>query len=202
MSTRIYTPSVNAVNEHGRPYLTNSCYDDVSVSISAAAPGPVSSPGLDPVWGTGVRAKHFSWNAATPEEIHFDAEVLHGYEPGTDLLIHIHWTNPTAGLGVGVENVRWEMDYIVSGATQYPAGSTNVGATVDIQNYQIRNRTRTDLGTISGTGLIEGTTIMGRVRRMTSIGNDHQNDVILVRLGFHHKKNAMGTHESAPPYTK
>jgi hypothetical protein len=57
--------------------------------------------------GTALRAYQFS--ATTMMEVFFVFHIPHDYVPGTDIFLHMHWSNAAATPNTG--NVRWGFDY-------------------------------------------------------------------------------------------
>ena len=201
MTTSIYTPSVNAVNKDGRPLLTNTCWKELRIKFIGAQPGPVNSPDLDPQFGTVIRQQHFQWNAANPEEMHFVDEMPSDWKAETNIYPHIHMAIPVAGAAGGLENVQWQVDHqIANEDSAFPAGATTINATIDVQDKAVRGTFEATFAAIDMTGFIESTMITGRVRRMVSIGNDYQNDVIGYHLDFYYEAEKMGTANRSAPY--
>lgn len=202
----LYTPSVRNVNLHGRPVLTNVAWDDFVVVGAALRDRGAQVPGWEQAMGLGIWAWHFDWTVAQAEELHFSMQLPHGWVPGSTIYFHTHYALPAAGGGAGQEMVQWGLDYAIASIDgAYPAAAVNVTSTArDVQNEPIRQHLLDDIPAagVAMAGHTESCVLLGRVYRPTNIGNDYQNDVILLSMDAHIEINSLGTHEIAPPFTK
>lgn len=88
----------------------NKRWTDFRVAVAARSGG--SSPTLANFNATGIYDWQFTSNV---DELHFSAQMPHGWDRNTLLYPHIHWSNSAAWTS---GQVTWQLDYVVGA----PAG--------------------------------------------------------------------------------
>lgn len=77
-------------------------FQDLAVTSLSMTPEPSSPPTLN---GLSSPLKCYAFDASTPQAMHFQLFVGHGYVAGTDVRPFVQWAPSTGGTG----NVRWEL---------------------------------------------------------------------------------------------
>lgn len=171
-------------------FRISQAYDDLPPTAVIAARGGVTAPTL----ATFVSdIEQFTFDA-TNDFIIGAAELVPGYKEGSDLSVHVHWC--TNGSEVGDTNVNFQMKYSVlipnsAAGAQQTISSGNItitGGTAD-RYYRVSN-----IGTISGTGLVIGSYITFRFERIAATsGSAPAADPFVIAVGFHALMDSNGS---------
>ena len=97
-------------------------------------------------------------------------EILHEYKEGTDLVVHIHWTNN--GTESIVKYVRWQFEYTIANAHSAFSDVVTLN-TADIEipaDTPDRTHFVTNIGNISGENLKIGAVFSYNIKRVTATG--------------------------------
>jgi hypothetical protein len=163
-------------------------WDDIVVPISTAKV-PVSNA---PTWASFIgNLNAFAYDVNDYQE--FNCEILHGYKEGSDLELHVHWASN--GLEGTAAYVEWEIEYSIADRTEVftsaivvSSGDIEIPAsTTDLTHFY------SDVGTITGTGLKIGAVLVGRVRRIASVGTAPSASPFLLSVGIHYQKDTDGS---------
>jgi hypothetical protein len=140
---------------------------------------------------------------------YFSMQLPHGYVPGSDLLWHIHFTNPAPI--AATETVAFVLTFskaaiwgVFPAVATVTATFTNdeaardkirAGHPASLSGTSIVANTHLIAGgaTISGAGLSLSSILYGRVERATGAADTHGSDIYLLSADAHIQKNRMGT---------
>lgn len=126
------------------------------------------------------------------DSIQFIAQLPHKYLEGSDIDIHVHFTIPTSGAGVGAENVKWDVTYAWANRfDQFPA-ETAVSKTIDLQNLSADNNFREDIVDIDGTGKEISSILLCSLTRDVSVANDYADDIYFIEVDIHYRTDTPG----------
>ena len=167
-------------------------YTDLSIPFDRARV-PAAN---DPTWSAFVgnlNAFVFQLN----DYLEFSSELLHGYQEGSDLEMHIHWV--TNGTDIDNRAVKWEIEY--SFANRDAAGFGDVfPATTVVSAEQVIPADTPNLShafkaitTVTGTGFEIGRALKGRVRRIAAAGTDPSSDPFGLAIGIHYRVDTLGS---------
>ena len=128
------------------------------------------------------------------------SELTHKYKEGTDLDIHVHWTNN--GVDGSDRGVKWQVTYSVSNAdgvapfaSAFPAQIVVSAETTVPALTPDRSHILGDLGTISGAGLKIGAYIVWKLERIAAAGTDPSGDPYALAQGFHAQMDTTGSRQ-------
>lgn len=178
-------------------YIPNSSgedqWDDIilpgfALGTGNAAPALISLPIV-----TGLRCYGFSGTNNTPDELFAFFELPHGYQEGTDLHVHVHWTPETAA----VADVKWQVAYSVApvngtfGAQQTITGTE---ATAGLASHILTAISPV----IDGTNLKIGSVIACRLfRDATDPADTYTGYALLLNFGIHYQVDTLGSRQIA-----
>jgi len=178
------------LNELSRNFMANeNNWEDLRFPASSVRLGGAAPATFQAYKDGGVLAF-----ATTPDQyIYIIAQMPHAWEQGTDIEVHIHWTIPTAGSGVGAENVKWDLTYSWSDIGDAIPNSSADTLTRDVQNLAADLHMLNSFGTITGTGFTKSGILIISLKRDVSVANDYADDVYLLELDIHYKINRAGS---------
>jgi hypothetical protein len=136
----------------------------------------------------GVFAYHYASNVE--EELYFTVQLPNSYEPGSNIIPHVHFVPRSNAAGV----VRWALEYSWANET-----STFPTTTIITQNQTITVATQnrhyiTSLPTITGTGFRIASQLLGRIYRDASNAADtYPNDAALLHFDFVFERCGTGS---------
>lgn len=180
-------------------YINNSVgeaqWNDFIPQVTILA-GGVNAPARTAIPGfTSLDGYGFIGTGVQVNELNTTFEIMHDYQQGTDLSIHIHWCgeNNTAG------NVRWYVDYVVMPVGSEAPALTTIDVIVANPGLGLNNRaiqTITGVGTITGTGLTIGRIIAMTIRRNPADTSDtYTGRAILLSPGVHYQIDTLGSRQ-------
>ena len=185
----------------GHTALSDTAYDDIVVAANAITVlGGTNIPTT--AWLTNLRVLEFG--ASGGDYGYFDLQLPHSYVAGTDILWHVHFTNPST-IADG-ETVIFPLVFSSSaigdgfGATQTVSATftNDAAARADIDPGQLSGTTiavNTHLiasgGTVSGTGLGLSSLVYCRIER--SAADTHAGDAYVLSADAHIQKNRIGS---------
>ncbi len=156
----------------------------------------------DPAWSAyGATAQYaYSFSAGTMQQFWTVFHVPHDYVPGTDIYLHIHWSNGAAVPNTG--NVIWGFEYsFAKGYNQeaFPASTTvTVTQACPATRYQ-HNIAETTAITIAGME-VDGL-IMVRVYRDAAAVGDTCTDAVFGHMcDMHYQSTGMATKNKNYPF--
>jgi len=186
-------------------------WDDLRVPLSSIKTGGVKDPTFtnwktDGAVSRGIYDWHFSHQAvaANEEEVFFDAQLPHGYEEGSDIYFHVHWTPAVSG--AAGQFVKFGLEYVwVNKDGTFPANTTIIysdasaaaAATTSGDGTLVHGKHYlTEFALIDGTGMMISSILSCRFFRNSSHANDTLiQNVILFEVDFHFLKDAIGSRE-------
>ena len=178
--------------------LQDTVWDDLRISLNEL---PTFGFGSDPArltWLTDFQLYEFSEG----DSLQFSAQIPHTYKEGTDLKPHLHWTPHARGNEENGNTVAWKLDYtIVAPNGVFPAsGTVDLSDVVDGTDHKHQVA---QSATISGSGIVISSMIVGRLRRDSS-GDTWATDTVgnrpaVLELDFHFEVNTLGSRQE---YTK
>ncbi len=184
-------------------------WDDLRFPLSSVSKGGVKDPTFtqwktDGAGSRGIYDWHFAYQAvaANEEEVFFNAQLPHGYEEGTDLHFHVHWTPAVSG-GAG-QFAKFGLEYIwVNVNGNYPANTTiiysdasgsAVASTSGDDTLIHGKHYKTLFPVIIGTGKTISSILSCRFFRNSSHGDDTLiQDAIVPEVDFHFQMNSLGS---------
>jgi len=181
----------------GRVTLLDAVYDDLPPSVFSTG----KLPGANfPAWNAFITATYAFQFAVNDYLWATPIEVTHGYEEGTDLMLHIHWA--TGGSNVNARYVKWEVIWTIGNGSEEFSGETT--STVEVSIPAGAGATRpyhqiSGVVTIPGTAVKIGAYIKARVRRIAATGTAPTSDPFGLALGVHVQQDTLG---SAGLFTK
>ena len=117
----------------------------------------------------------------------------HGYQLGSDIEFHIHWTPKVSGAGGGAENVKWDLTYSwASIGSAFPASSP-LTVTTDVQDVAADDHILSEVGDLAGTDKGMSSMLLCSLKRDTSVANNYADEAYVVAIDFHFKKDTIGS---------
>lgn len=107
--------------------LPREGWRDLIGTLSVKGPAGTTDPHFDTYRGT-IKEWSFPNSAAHVHEAFFNFHVPHDYAPGTDMFIHVHWSQivvDTGGAGGIPGNVKWSFDTSLSRGHGTPGGAAD-----------------------------------------------------------------------------
>lgn len=169
-------------------------WDDLRFPASAVRQNPVTTKPDFGVWRGNVRT--FLFDGTSNEEVHFNAQLPHGFKFGTKLEFHVHWapmTAPTNG-----QTVIWYLEYtLAERMNAFPATTTvGPGTTTFSGNSQYDHATTEVVTAAVGidTSLWKSVSGMLSCRLYRDAANDTYNDeVAFLEADFHYQVDSAGS---------
>ena len=171
-------------------------WDDLPpVPVIVGRPGIGNNPSLAAFQGN---IQQYTFDVG--DYIYGAQEIIHRYKEGTDISVHVHWA--TNGTDVDERTVKWELEYTLQGSTSsvpfnklFPSSTTISSETAIPASTGDRAHILTSIGTISGTGVVIGSYILYRFRRIASSGTEPSSDPFGLAVGFHVEQNTLGSRQ-------
>ena len=170
---------------------------DITSEIDARGSG-ANDPTFTVYTGTNFYAHQFS--ATTMQQVYVTYHVPHDYVPGTDIYLHVHWSNAAATPITGF--VIWGFEYsYAKGHNQaaFPASTTvTVTQACPATRYQhnIAETTAITISELEVDGLI-----MVRVYRDAAAGGDTCTDAVFLHTSdIHYQSTNMATKGKSPDF--
>ena len=120
-------------------------------------------------------------------------EVLHEYKEGTDLYVHIHWSNN--GTEATDKFVRWQFEYTIANAY----GVFGDVATLTTDDIKIpadtadRTHLVNNIGVVSGDDLKIGAVIAYNIKRVAATGTAPSSNPFGLQVAAHIEMDTMGS---------
>lgn len=171
-------------------------WDDLRFPANAVRQNPVTvKPDFD-VWRSGVRT--FVFDGGANEEVHFNAQLPHGFRFGTKLEFHVHWapmTAPTNG-----QTVLWYLEYtLAEQGTVFPVSATGGPGTHTFAANSQYEHILTEVVT-SATGIdtsawtITSGMLSCRLYR-DAVTDTYADEVAFLEADFHFQKDQSGSRQ-------
>lgn len=185
-------------------------WHDILGDLRVLSPG-ASDPTLD-VYRGGVR--QFSFSNAQVNQVFINYHIPHDYVPGSDLYIHVHWSQivvDTGGAAGSPGDVKWQWEASYSqGHNQAPFSvpvlPTLVATASAVQYQHLISEVQLSSASPSATQLdsddieVDGL-ILTRFFRDPADGVDTLNQVPFVHyVDIHYQSTGIGTKQKAPPF--
>lgn len=169
-------------------------WDDLRFPASAVKQNPATSkPDFD-VWRSGIRTLVF--DGAANEEVHFNAQLPHGFKFGTKLEFHVHWapmTSPNDG-----HTVIWHLEYTLAQQTEvFPVSTTSAAGTKTFaSNSQYEHVFTEILSASAGIDTSAWNSLSGmlscRLYR-DAVADTYPDEVAFFEADFHFQKDQVGS---------
>lgn len=171
--------------------LEETVWDDLRTPVSA-----LRLPAANPPTVTSYKSGQvLAFSSASDNFVYFLMQLPHKYKEGTDILMHIHWTLPTAGSGGGAENVKWDLTYSWANITAaFPVASSGT-VTVDVQNDVVDDHMIDTVATLTGTSKNLSSMLICSLKRDTSVANDYADDAYLLEIDAHFEIDTIGSRQ-------
>lgn len=150
------------------------------------------------VWAGNIYQYRFS--ATVMNQVFFVFHVPHDYVPGTDVYMHVHWSNAAASPNTGT--VRWGFEYIFAkGFDQAAFSSTNTVYAEQASSGTQYQHMIAETDAITMTGLEVDSLIIVRLYRDAAHGNDTCTDAVFAHTAdIHYQSTNIGTKAKAPNF--
>lgn len=162
--------------------------DDINISLvppqgGAAAPTIIAFNG-----DSNLDCYAFSGTNATPDEVHSSLEVLHGYQEGDDIKLHIHTYPTDASAGNAKLSLRWT--WFNRGTAPGPATtSTQVMAMPGVAWQET-----TFVWVLPGAGKTMGSRLVFSIfRDATDAQDTYAHNLAFTDIGLHYEKDTVGS---------
>lgn len=171
-------------------------FDDIRVPLSSIKRLGFSDPDWvqfadDGAGSTGVYALAFS--NTVDEEVYFSVQMPHGWQVGTDLGPHVHWSPSNGASG----SVTWKLEYTIAEEITGTFGNT---ATVSVTDASDEVAKKHQLGFLTNIDMSSYTDplnisimLVCRLYRDVSDGDDYGADAFLLEIDFHYQSDADGS---------
>ncbi len=167
-------------------WITDQCWDDLSIAMSQVR-APAS---LSPTWTPFKSSQVPAFSPTQVNVLYFSAQLPHSYKEGSNIDFHIHVAYPDAVAG----NSVWYMTYSwanIGDAFPAPLSATVTKSSIGIvDGHQV-----IDIKTnIDGTGKKISSILLCSIQRTGTHGDDNYgNDIYLVSGDFHFMKDSLGS---------
>lgn len=161
-------------------------WDDLQVAIGAVGFGSSA-----PSWTAYKGGEVLAFNPSQNNSITFTAQIPHSYEEGTDLDFHLHLVHPTNPTGEGQKS-KWTLTYSWAKFDEAFPSETTLTKEIDASMADLHKYE--DVAELDGTGkTISSILICSLTRNGTDAADTYTDDVYLVALDFHFKKDSNGS---------
>ena len=172
---------------------TATVFEDIIISLSSARVPAANAP----TWSNFIsNLNAFTYGLNDFQE--FTSEIAHSYKEGSDIEIHVH--GATNGLEGVDKTIKFEVEYeLVDNNTAGDFGDAYTGTTILPGEITIPASTADktawaiDVGIDSTGVLLQGATLVGRVRRIASTGTEPASDPFVVQIGVHIEQDTVGS---------
>jgi hypothetical protein len=158
-------------------------WDDLRVSATSVAAGG-SAPGFETFLGT---TKTYLFDKTGDEEVHFNIQLPHSYEEGTDIIPHVHWTPVDTDTG----DVVWALEYTWQNEDGTFPATTTITTADDADGTAYKHQ-QADFAAITGTGKTISSMLVCRLYRDVS-ADDYDNDAAFLEFDLHFRKDSRGS---------
>lgn len=171
-------------------------WDDLRFPASAVKQNPATTkPDFD-VWRTGSLGevvRTYVFDGGTNEEVHFCAQLPHGFRYGTQIKFHVHWAPLSAP--VNGETVIWGLNYTLAEMGGIFPGPVNASATHTFASNSQFQHILTEVVTID-TSAWDSTSGMFSCRLYRDAATDTSAmEVALLEADFHFQKDQVGSRQ-------
>lgn len=172
-----------------------------------------TSGGATPTFGVynGTSIYAYSLSNAATQELFVEFHIPHDYVPGSELYIHVHWSQTTVDTGGAASapgDAKFSFDclYAKGHAQQaFPAAVTTVSVTqtasATVRMHQIAEVQLTTTGAIGGNAVEPDGILLCRLWRNPADAADTLNVVPYAHFcDLHYQSTGIGTKQKAPPF--
>lgn len=155
-----------------------------------------AAPATDQAYRGGVV---LSFASNQTQFAYLTAQIPHNRTDDSDVVPHIHWTIPVAGLGGGsAENVKWNITYSWANYDDtFPAQSSD-SVTVDVRNTPANRNIMTKWAPVPGVGMTFSSMMIISISRDVTVANDYGSAALLTEFDIHYKQDKLGTTNEDP----
>lgn len=168
-------------------------FEDIPISLSAARVPAANAP----TWSNFIsNLKAFTYGLNDFQE--FSTEIKHSYKQGSNIEFHVH--GATDGLEGVDKTLKFEIEYeLVNNNIAGDFGDAYTGTT--IMNGEITIPANTpdktswviDVGRDNTGDILQGASVVGRVRRIASSGTEPASDPFVIQIGIHVEQDTTGS---------
>jgi hypothetical protein len=179
--------------------LTPPVWDDLRVPANATGVGAANAPTFQKNFDDGAGSVGLfqqSFAAGARNDVFFEMQLSHGYEEGSDILLHAHYLL----LNNNVGNIIWELEYLYGNIGSDFASPTTLLTPITVATPGAAGRhMSTDLVTLPGGGGLPGHSmisafIIGRLSRLGNDGADtYTGECALLGIDAHIRVNTLGS---------
>jgi hypothetical protein len=165
-------------------------WDEIVIRANAVRVNPVNTK---PDYGTWLfPGQTYLFDAATAESVYFNAEIHHDWLVGDPIECHVHWVPLTTNTG----DVAWKIAFMrtdINGTFSFTAGDTlsvRQAGSGTAYKHQLAN-----FGSVTMSGITNASAVIsGVLIRDGDLNSDgYTGDAALLDIGFHYRKNTMGS---------
>jgi len=170
-------------------------WDDVQITPGAFQFAGVADPTLVNYQPGGSGTNFKLYEFAASDEVHFTAQLPHGYVEGTDISPHVHWTPGPNGTTESGNTVAWKIDYSIISVNGNFAASSNIDLTDACDGTDHKHQIA-EGSDVAGAGLEVSAVLLGRLYRDTGdtwAGTATGSLPMLVSIDIHVKKDTIGS---------
>lgn len=165
---------------NGNLTLTNTVYDDLQMPLTTGKQGNLSKPDFDY-----DNVGYLFPSNNTDEKIYLIGQLSHKYKEGTDLQLHIHWSQSNSN------NIKWFADYkFINVGDPVPDVWTTISGSTPSQPYTGGTLHQlTSLGTINGEGKKISSILLIKIYR----NDNYSGDVLAYQVDAHFQIDTIGS---------
>jgi len=190
-------PKTSGVGIKVDPATPTFGWRDITADINARGIG-ANDPSFAAYTGTNLYFYQFS--ATTMQQVFMCYHMPHDYVPGTDIYLHVHWSNAAASPNTG--NVIWGFEYSYAKGHQqaaFPASSTvTVTQACNATRYH-HHIAETAAVTISGLE-VDGLILVRMYRDAAAVGDTCTDAVFVHTADIHYQSTNMATKQKSPDF--
>lgn len=131
-----------------------------------------------------------TWAFAIGEKVSGAIEVPHDYKEGSNIYFHVHWQG-IAAVADGTDNVKWQLEYTVSGDGETLNAKTTIGKETAITTRYAFYLSTFDA--IVGTSFKIGNQFLFTLSRIAASADDYAGDALIATVGIHYECDTIGS---------
>jgi len=171
--------------------LQTSVYEDLFMPL-AGAKVPASNA---PTWAA-FSANLNSYTFALNDYVDLaTTEVLHAWEEGTDLDVHVHFITNGAN-DATARKVQFQIFWSWGDMGEAMSAEATATGEADIVAFEAdRTHHYLDIAELAGAGYLIGSLLKVRIKRIACTGTEPASDPFVEMIGVHYKRNTLGSRQ-------